>query len=257
MTTEGTVNPEPQTPQNVEQPIKEPETPQEKPQLTEEYVKQLIAEERKAMQEESQKTYKGIQRVVAQKDKEIQTLKGQLSNPQGNVTGFKELLDAVEKGDADSLARAKQVIAQAEMEANRNKQLQYQERVIGERQNEFNDLIEKAGLEADDPRLTPYELAFELAKQTGDFEVPKKTLTKILKTVTPPPVKEEKKEPTINIEEEVEKRLKQRMIEEGLLKSDTGVVNTGNPRAVSQALDDYISGKISADEARKRGVTFT
>lgn len=210
----------------VAEPVVEQKPPEpEKPPFTLEDVKNLIVEERKAMEIENQKTFKGIQRVVDKKDREISGLKSQLSNPAGNVTGLKELADAIESGDANALAKAKAVIAQAETEAKRQSQFQYQERIISENQTKFNEVIEKAGLDIDDPRLVSYELAFEQAKQTGDFTMPEKTLNKLLKTITPAEAKKE--EPKVDIDAEVTKRVNAKLVELGVLKADGGAVAGG------------------------------
>jgi len=81
------------------------------------------------------------------------------------------------------------------------------------------------------------------------------------KTQVPEKKPAENKEPTLEelkakiaaLEDE-QKRKKAE--EEGLLESETGGPSAVS-KSVTQAMDDFIEGKISASEAKKRGVKFS
>jgi len=223
---EGTTQVEPVvTPTtNVEQVVKEPE----KTTFTLEDVKRLIAED-------GEVRFKGLQRVIAKKDSEIKTLKETPTNADTNVdvTTLRKILNTVKAsgGDEATIKEAEEALSQAERKVKMASQLTYQQRIINENQTKFNDLIEKAGLDLEDSILNNYELAFEMAKQTGDFSVPERILNKTLKGVKPvADVKAEVKvEPKVDVEAEVQKRLNAELVKRGLLKTDTGAVTGINP----------------------------
>jgi hypothetical protein len=231
---EGTVPNEPvvgQANQPVEQAVKEPE----KTPFTMEDVRKMIAEEAEKIKIDG---YKQSQRAIDKKDKEIAALKKQTTNAEANVDlgVLKDLALAIETGDEKAVAKAKEAISVAEKKAAEAKQFSYQQKIISENTAKFNDIIEKAGIDADDPRLVPYEVALNTAiKVDGDFTVPERVLGRLLKTVTPPVNKTENKveKKTITLTEEelnqkIQTALDAEKVKQKTLKSDAGAVAGGN-----------------------------
>ena len=237
---EGTVTSEPTTEVKTEVVAEQKPTEPEKP-LT-------MKEVREYIEEENKKTFKGLQRVIAQKDKEIQTLKTTPVNVDTNtdVSAMRAMVEALKAslGEGDpsvikaekSLSFTEQKIAEAKWEAQKKT-------IISEKQATFNKMIEDAGLDPEDPRLIPYEVTLNTAiKVDGDFSVPEKTLNKILKTVKPEKVEESVKPMS---QEEIEKRANelaeakyQKLLKDkGLLKTDTGAVGSGVTNRMYKAKD--------------------
>lgn len=228
----GTANPP------VEQAVKEPE----KPSFTMEDIRKMIAEEAEKIKIDG---YKQSQRVIDKKDKEIAALKKQTTNAEANVDlgVLRDLALAIETGDEKAVAKAKEAINVAEKKAAEAKQFSYQQKIISDNTAKFNELIEKAGVDPDDPRLVPYEVALNTAiKVDGDFTVPEKVLGKILKTVTPPVEKKEERKVITLSEEELEKKIQERVEAEKAklkaLKSDAGAVAGGNTSGRKPTLEE-------------------
>ncbi len=234
---EGTAVNEPvaETPnQPVEQPIVEPE----KTSFTMDDVRKLI-------QEEAANIGKGYQRVIAKKDNELKALKATTNaEPNVDVGTLRKIVSALTAsgGDETAVADAERSLDEAEKKVKMASQLTYQQKVISDNLKKCEETIEKAGLTEDDPRLVNYELAFEMAKQTGDFSVPERVLNKIIKTV--PVQKEEKKEVKMS-EEEIEKRVAERLKQEVAklknLKSDAGAVAGGGASGRKPSLEEVRS----------------
>ena len=250
---EGTVTPEP-----VVAPTPTPEQPVPEPEKAP--APFTLEDVRKMIQEENATAFKGLQRVIAKKDKEIQSLKATPTNTEPNVdiATLRKVLNSVKVsgGDENSIREAEEALTQAEVKVKMASQLTYQQKVISENQTKFNDLIENAGLETDDSRLSNYEIAFEMAKQTGDFSVPERILAKTLKNITPLKV-EVKDEVKPMSEEEINKRaeakaqelFKKMQIDKGLLKTDTGAAGGAS---VAGKLTPEMVSKMSPDERWER-----
>jgi hypothetical protein len=243
---EGTVA---QEPVNPEPPVTEPE----KTTFTIEDVKRLVAEEAAKFEEQG---YKKSQRALDRKDKEIATLKGTPANVDTNVDAMRKVVKALKAsgGDESAIKEAEDALNEADVKVKAASQLTYQQRIINENQNKFNDLIEKSGLDPEDSRLSNYDLAFEMAKQNGDFTVPERILNKIIKSVPPKVTKDEVKPMS---EEEIKKRvdegIKAEMIKRGLLKSDVGAVSgasTGTRIYTEEQIQDRSFWEANKDDIR-------
>ena len=212
--------------------------------------------------------FKGIQRVVNTKDKEIKALKEQVAKEPDRDNSQAELYKAVlqvieDGGDPDSIKKAKMVFQEAERKAAQNTQLTRQTRIINERRTEFEKTIEDAGLDVDDPRLIPYDLSFNHAMDTGDFDQskgsPKNVLSRLLKTITPPIEGDKPMTSDVEIQKMVDAKVRQELIDRGVLKTDSGAVSgssAGKQIYTQTEINDRTFWEANKDDiilARKEG----
>lgn len=200
----------------------------------------------RAKQEEEDK-YKGFQRVVSAREKEIETLKQKVAQPSRASKATEVILEELKARQAEE-GIVNPRIAQLEAEIAREKQLEWQTQVTQQYEARFNQRIKDAGLDPNDETLEDFRDALEDAKEDGRFGKAERKLDKILTTIKPP---EPKEKVTETEEDKFSKRLeeakRQWMEEQGLLKTETGGPSASSGKVI---LMEDIKG-MSPDEYRK------
>jgi hypothetical protein len=212
-------------------------TPEPPKTLTQEEVNQLIENAtQKARDEEFQK-YKGIQRVIAQKDKEIATLKNVSTSYPANTTSnlepYKVMVEemeahARETGETNPrVAQMRALIAEEERKTNAEKQRREVEQYTQTWKEKLEAKIAEAGLTPEDEKFDDVWESFDVSyKLDGKFERAEKKLDRILKGVSKvPEVKKTEVKPDDDLEKKVQARLAEEkrkwMQENHLLETET------------------------------------
>ena len=212
--------------------------------LVEEVKKEARAEGKK----EAEETYKGIQRVVSAKDKEIADLRKQPERPAGTMS--KQIIDLMEGGEFD---KARNLIAVQEQESSRQATIQHQATVTEGHRTRIKQEIVDAGRNPNDEIFEDVFDAIDFAEAVdGKFE---RVDRKLARTLKANPKKEP--EPTQSAEEKALAWIKEN--NPSLLKTETG-----SPSASGQSNEDFQKAFIRGEyrnkldeyekEARKRGI---
>jgi hypothetical protein len=218
----------PVEPTNEVQQTQEPESQEPEKPLTAAEVRKLMADGLTAAREEG---YKQSQRVIARREAEIKVLKERKPQPATGVSPdlLTKMLSAVETGDQNAITAARIAIANAEAKVKEVEQLNYQTIIIEENRSKFADIIEKAGIDPEDPRLVTFDVAFETALTTGRFDKVESVLNKVLKGIAPTaPVPAPVAKPVVTEDAEFERRFQERKRREELGVPDTGAVAKGS-----------------------------
>lgn len=220
----------------------------------------------KARDEELQK-YKGIQRTIAQKDKEIASLKKLSESKQSGISlaPYEIMLEEM-KTRANELGETNPRITQLETMLNieRRKETELKQREAVEQitqtwRDKLETRIAEANLDPKDERFDDMWESFDITYGVdGKFERVEKKLDRILKGVTKE-VKPESKKTEAPIADDIEKKVQARLAEErrkwmeenNLLEKETGQPS-GVSRSWEQTQKDYYEGKISDAEYAKR-----
>jgi len=224
----------------------------------------LIAVAAEKAKLEAQEEYRGIQRTVSKKDREIEELRKRVSQPPETTEDLSiyEAMIADRKGRAEYESNDP-VIAQLEAKLNaakqkqtRDNQARYQERVTRESWDKCSKLIEDAGLDLDDEKLDDFRDAFDDAKDTGRFERAERKLNRILGKVKPEAKGETEAERIERLAEaKSEEKLLAKMAKKGMVDTDNSEPS-GVSTSTTKAMEEYVKGKITAEEAKKRGCVF-
>lgn len=224
----------------------------------------LIAVAAEKAKLEAQDEYRGIQRTVSKKDREIEELRKRVSQPPETTEdlGIYEAMIADRQGRADYesndpvITQLQAKLNAAKQKQTRDNQARYQERVTRESWDKCSKLIEDAGLDLEDEKLDDFHDAFDDAKDTGRFERAERKLSRILGKVKP-------KEKTESEDERIERladakseeKLLAKMGKKDMLSTDT-IEPSGVGTSATKAMEEYVKGKITAEEAKKRGCVF-
>lgn len=256
-----------------EQPIKE--TPPVEPQTpapTQEDIDTRIAEALKKQDEEWQKKYQGLQKVINKKDRELSKRKAEPFREDTTDNTLKLWLQTKEQqekasGEVDPMIPIlRDELKKREWQAQQAKQMRDWQTAVDEQRESVIQQIEEAGLDPEDARFDPVWDKFEVAAYTtGDFSSVSKRLDRALKTIPPKPSEvkvevkpEEKVEPQLT-PEQLESIGRDYAVKKGWLKSPTdipsgaGTRNFTREEIASMPIDEYMANKPDIEKARKEG----
>lgn len=217
----------------VEQPVENPEVETPAPEAQAEAptppdIEALLAKAKEEGKAEAEKVYKGYQRTVAQREREIEQLKKQqatLPQPSFSPSIANEIVALLEAQQSElgepnpRIAYLKGLLAvEQQKEWQRQQQTQWDTHVA-EEETELSEEIESRGLNPQDEKLKAVQEAFQdAAKRTGNFTKAYRLLDRVTKE-TKPKVEEKKVEVPEEIDEE---KIRKYLEKKGMLKSDTG-----------------------------------
>lgn len=186
-------------------------------QLTEERIKAMIAEARADGKAEAEKAYKGIQRAVSKKDRELEELRQKVSSmpAQGSTLTQELMLKELKEMDADNprIAVIERTIQLENQKREAQVKYDQQQQEARLEKAKLEEQIEVAGFDPTDKRFRRVWRDWKVAdKLDGDWSVAQEELADILETLAPKP------EPKVNEEEEARAKAEA----EGKLKTDTG-----------------------------------
>jgi len=206
-----------------------------------------------AIREEEQEKYKGIQRVVSQKDKEIQSLKTQPQNPQSGVTtGMIDLMKKQADGDPETLSNIRTLEVQLAQERQNLEAQQRQNAVLQENQAEkakFDAKIIAAGFDPNDDLFIDVDESFEQASiVTGRFDLVERKLDRILKA-------NKKTTAKVETEKEKEERIERQVQEKyGLNTPEKVSPSAGSARIPTkrESLAKYVKSLSTLEYAEQK-----
>jgi len=196
----------------------------------------LLQEIRQEVEKEAQEKYKGIQRVIAQKDQTIRELRTSMQKPAPAAVNLSaQVIELMEAGDFE---KAKALIAQQEQQRTLADRFRMQEQTTEAKRGELRQQITEAGLDPDDDAFDTVWLSVDLADaKDGNFAQAEKRLTRAMAKQKPKPAVE----PVVD-----ERTLEQKALEL-LRKRDPDLLKTdiGGPPSVpsnfNQLRDAYIT----------------
>jgi len=242
-----------------EEEVQEPQEPESEAQtgtLTQEERDEILKQAR----DEAFEQYKGIQRVIAQKDKEIAALK-RLADSKSTTTSLArdEILLAEMKARQTEFGESNPRIAQLEtalaLERQHDQQAQQEmqrEQYTQTWREKLEQRISSSGLDPEGEQFEDFWDYFQdRYRVDGEFERADKKLDRILKGVKPvekPGVKKEN--PEVNLDEIRKEERRKVMDEYGLLETDTSLPSGVN-RDFQAIESDFVAGKISDEDYEK------
>jgi len=234
------------------EPIEE-ETPVEAQTKT--YTQEELEAQIAQAKEEEQNKYKGYQRVVSAREREIERLKMQVAQPTSHADELLlEELEArqTELGETNPrIAKLRAEIAKEKQREAQQAQIQWQERMTQEWRDKFDQRIKEAGLDPDNEKFDDFHDAFEDAQEDGRFGKAERKLNRILATKPKEkPVTDDKYAKLLDEEK------RKWMEEQGLLVTNAGGPSASSP-SVKEATAKFARGELTEEQARKAGVKFT
>lgn len=210
----------------------EEETPQANTAtpLTEERVKEMLAEAETRGEAKATETYKGFQRTVSKTQRENAELKKRLDTPAPTSPNRTQelLLADLKQREPESplIAQIEQVMAGDKLKADQDARYQIQQTAALGEKAKLEEQIEEAGLDPTHENFDDVWESWDLANQLdGKWERPQKKLTRILKAIVP------KQEPEAKTEANTEEEAARKKAEE----NGTLITDTGRPSAASRS----------------------
>lgn len=237
--------------EQLEEPEKEtPEPDASTKTVSQEEIDALVATAAEKGKAEAWEEYQGIQRVVSQKDQRIKELEEREAQPSKSDDDLLQILIDERKGKPSEYGEADPLIPKLESIVSKRKQAQSQAQVATF--NRKADAVYKRAEEAYGEDDVDNLHSIRTLIRAGDFDLAEKKLAKVTKKE--PPKKEEKQEVADDtfVSEEAKRKW---MEEHGLLESETGLPSA-SLGSKQEAMQKYISGEITSEEAQKRGVVF-
>lgn len=232
------------TPENPEVGTQENETPK----YTQEQLDAFTKAQREEFEKEKEEGYKGIQRVLSEREREIEQLKSRTQGASTAPTSNQAMLELMEKkardeGDTQMLADISAIKVRTYQEQTLQSQQKKAEELRRETESERGKVearIKEAGLDPNDDTLDGVWDAFRFAEAVdGKWEVPNKRLDKVL-SKTKKPVADETKE----TEEQMRERHEREFIERNKLNMPERAIPSGkSQRSFTRAQIDAMPFK--------------
>ncbi len=219
----------------------------------------------KAELEQKDKGFKTLQQSLSQRDKELKTQSDFTTRLAGIEQGLKEQREISElqaaaialgrEGSEDELSKVSTLLRTkvAEQDANRKQfEVRRQQEQSASAAQEYNQKADAVFAQAQTLFEGDDLKDIEDLLKSGNLVVAQREIRNASKGKTPVTKVETPKETD---DERIAKAVQAELKKRGLLESDNGTPG-GSPTSAQQAMSDYISGKITSDEATKRGVNF-
>jgi hypothetical protein len=200
-----------------------------------------------AILSEKDKAYKGLQKTLSKKDRELETLKAQ-SQSGGATTHLKTLTEEVERVARESggVDTSRLIALRQELEAE-ERRVAAMSIIETERQKLAKEISEK-GEDPEDEKFDDVWRDFDFSSMvTGDWNKPRKTLEKTLAKSKPKEAQENEDEKVNRLAEEKARKM---LEEKGLLVSDVNLPS-GVSAKREEIIAKYARGEMSRADYEK------
>lgn len=239
----------------VEVQIEEVKTPSPQEELVSLRQRLVEVEKEKATAQEEAKAH---QKVVSKKDQELQ----EVQRKADDISELKERLEIQEAYLAELAGKDNEGVVQKF----KTEQQQRHYKSLMDRRNvataKITELIKGTGLNSDSPELETARVYFERADRTGDTTDYDKALRKVEEAVSkiiPKEVDKKVETEEVKVERLVNERLKQKMVEKGLLAPEGGEPSAAGGRTFTRQqiadmpMTEYAKNKEAIDQAMREG----
>ncbi len=204
--------------------------------------------------------YKGIQRTISQKDKQIDTLKKIAESKVDSLAPSELMLEEMQAnqqfGETNPrIAQMEALITAAKREDADKKQMQVVEEYTQTWRDKLEDKITKVGLSAEDEQFDDMWESFDLTyKVDGKFERVEKRLDRILKGVKVVEKPEEKAEPS-DFDKQVQEGVRKYLKDNNILETESGLPD-GTGKGFQDIEAGFIAGKVSSEDYEAAKVKY-